>query len=216
MCAVVLLVVLVTKFQAGARYAILAMAVLFALMLGIRKHYERVSHELAIDWDSEKPLLPSHVHAIVCISKVHKPTMRALSYARASRPSMLEAVTVDVDTEETRALVEEWERRQIPVTLKVLASPYRSITRPILDYVRSIRTGNPRDLVTVYLPEYVLGRWWEQVLHNHSALRLKARLLFTPGVMVVSVPWQLASSEGAERDWIDMPPIPGSVRGGGT
>ena len=81
--------------------------------------------------------------------------------------------------------------------------------------MRSPRTGNPRDLVTVYLPEYVLGRWWEQVLHNHSALRLKARLLFTPGVMVVSVPWQLASSEGAERDWIDMPPIPGSVRGGG-
>jgi amino acid transporter len=215
MSGTVLVVVLITKFQAGARYAILAMALLFALMLGIRKHYERVSQELAIDWESDKPLLPSHVHAIVCISKVHKPTMRALSYARASRPSMLEAVTVDVDADETRALVEEWERRQIPVTLKVLASPYRSITRPILDYVRSIRTGNPRDLVTVYLPEYVLGRWWEQVLHNHSALRLKARLLFTPGVMVVSVPWQLASSEGAERDWIDMPPIPGSVRGGG-
>ena len=214
MCALVLLVVLITKFQAGARYAILAMAVLFALMLGIRKHYERVSQELAIDWESEKPLLPSHVHAIVCISKVHKPTMRALSYARASRPSVLEAVTVDVDPEETHALVKEWERRQIPVTLKVLASPYRSITRPILDYVRSIRTGNPRDLVTVYLPEYVLGRWWEQVLHNHSALRLKARLLFTSGVMVVSVPWQLASSEGAERDWFDEPPIPGSVRGG--
>ena len=214
MSGTVLIVVLITKFQAGARYAILAMAVLFALMLGIRKHYERVSQELAIDWESDKPLLPSHVHAIVCISKVHKPTMRALSYARASRPSMLEAVTVDVDPDETHALVEEWERRQIPVTLKVLASPYRSITRPILDYVRSIRTGNPRDLVTVYLPEYVLGRWWEQVLHNHSALRLKARLLFTPGVMVVSVPWQLASSEGAERDWIDMPPIPGSVRGG--
>ena len=98
--------------------------------------------------------------------------------------------------------------------LKVLASPYRQITKPVLDYVRSIRSGNPRDLVTVYLPEYVLGKWWEQVLHNHSALRLKARLLFTPGVMVVSVPWQLASSEGAERDWIDEPPIPGSVRGG--
>jgi hypothetical protein len=81
--------------------------------------------------------------------------------------------------------------------------------------VRSLRSGNPRDVVTVYLPEYILGRWWEQVLHNHSALRLKARLLFTPGVMVVSVPWQLASSEGAEREWFDEPPIPGSVRGGG-
>ena len=184
-------------------------------MLGIKKHYNRVRDELAIDWDVDRPMLPSHVHAIVCISKVHKPTMRALAYARASRPTYLEAVTVDVDPDETQALLDEWDKRDIPVPLKVLASPYRQITKPILDYVRSIRSGNPRDLVTVYLPEYVLGRWWEQVLHNQSALRLKARLLFTPGVMVVSVPWQLQSSEGAERDWIDEPPIPrlGARRG---
>ena len=214
MSGTVLLVVLVTKFQQGARYAILAMAVLFFLMLGIKKHYSRVRDELAIDWNVEKPVLPSHVHAIVCISKVHKPTMRALAYARASRPTFLEAVTVDVDHDETQALIAEWDKHDIPVPLKVLASPYRQITRPILDYVRSIRSGSPRDIVTVYLPEYILGKWWEQVLHNQSALRLKARLLFTPGVMVVSVPWQLASSEGAERDWIDEPPIPGSVRGG--
>lgn len=210
----VLLIVIVTKFQHGAQYAVLAMVALFLLMRSIQRHYRRVSQELAIDWDSDKPVLPSHVHAIVCIAKMHKPTMRALAYARASRPSVLEAVTVDVDHDETQALVAEWERQQIPVTLKVLASPYRQITRPILEYVRSIRSGNPRDVVSVYLPEYVLGRWWEQLLHNHSALRLKARLLFTPGVMVVSVPWQLASSEGAEREWIDEPPMPGSVRGG--
>ncbi|MDN5767554.1 MAG: APC family permease [Humibacillus sp.] len=214
MSGVVLLVVLITKFEAGARYAILAMIIIFVIMLGIRKHYDRVRDELSIDWDKDKPLLPSHVHAIVCISKIHKPTMRALAYARASRPSYLEAVTVDVDPDETQALLDEWDRHDIPVPLKVLASPYRQITRPILEYVRSIRSGNPRDIVTVYLPEYVLGKWWEQVLHNQSALRLKGRLLFTPGVMVVSVPWQLASSEGAERDWIDEPPVPGSVRGG--
>ncbi|GAA2152329.1 APC family permease [Humibacillus xanthopallidus] len=214
MSGLVLIVVLITKFAQGARFAILAMAVLFVLMLAIKKHYSRVRDELAIDWEVDRPTLPSHVHAIVCISKVHKPTMRALAYARASRPSYLEAVTVDVDPEETQALLDEWDKRDIPVPLKVLASPYRQITKPVLDYVRSIRSGNPRDLVTVYLPEYVLGRWWEQILHNQSALRLKARLLFTPGVMVVSVPWQLQSSEGAERDWIDEPPIPGSVRGG--
>jgi len=214
MSATVLLVVLITKFQQGARYAILAMAVLFVLMLGIKRHYARVRDELAIDWDVDRPMLPSHVHAIVCISKVHKPTMRALAYARASRPSYLEAVTVDVDHDETQALLTEWDKHDIPVPLKVLASPYRQITRPILDYVRSIRSGNPRDIVTVYLPEYVLGKWWEQLLHNQSALRLKARLLFTPGVMVVSVPWQLVSSEGAEREWVDEPPISGSLRGG--
>ena len=214
MSGTVLLVVLATKFLEGAWYAILAMTVLFFLMVAVKRHYTRVSDELAIDWTKEKPILPSHVHGIVLVSKVHKPTLRAISYARASRPSVLEAVTVDVDAEETKALTTDWDRRGIPVPLKVLASPYRQITRPVLDYVRSIRSGNPRDVVTVYLPEYVLGKWWEQLLHNHSALRLKTRLLFTPGVMVVSVPWQLQSSEGAERDWIDEPPISGSVRGG--
>ena len=214
MCAVVLLVVLITKFQAGARYAILAMAVLFALMLGIRKHYERVSQELAIDWESEKPLLPSHVHAIVCISKVHEPTMRALSYARASRPSMLEAVTVDVDPEETHALVEEWERRQIPVTLKVLASPYRSITRPILDYVRSIRTGNPRDLVTVYLPECprpVVGTCPPQP--QRATPQGAAAVDPRRDGRQRAVATRLLGRRGARLD--RMPPIPGSVRGGG-
>jgi hypothetical protein len=114
---------------------------------------------------------------------------------------VLEAITVDVDPEDTARLQAEWERQDIPVTLKVLASPYREITRPILDYVHALRSDNPNDLVTVYVPEYVVGRWWEHLLHNQSALRLKSRLLFTPGVMVTSVPWQLKSSElVAERD----------------
>ncbi len=81
--------------------------------------------------------------------------------------------------------------------LKVIESPYREITRPVLDYVRRVRKDNPRDVVTVFIPEYVVGHWWEQILHNQSALRLKGRLLFQPGVMVTSVPWQLASSAKA-------------------
>ena len=212
MSGIVLLVVLITKFQAGARYAILAMAVLFVLMLGIRRHYRQVAEELKLDED-EPPMLPSRVHAIVLISKLHKPAMRAVAYARATRPTFLEAITVDVDPEDTETLRNEWARREIPVPLKVLSSPYREITRPVIDYVRSLRTGNPRDVVIVYIPEYVLGRWYEQVLHNQSALRLKARLLFTPGVMVASVPWQLRSSEGAEDDDFDGPVV-GSVRRG--
>ncbi len=212
MSGIVLLVVLITKFQAGARYAIVAMAVLFVLMLGIRRHYRQVAEELKLDED-ETPMLPSRVHAIVLISKLHKPAMRAVAYARATRPTFLEAITVDVDPEDTETLRNEWARREIPVPLKVLSSPYREITRPIIEYVHSLRTGNPRDVVIVYIPEYVLGRWYEQVLHNQSALRLKARLLFTPGVMVASVPWQLRSSEGAEDDDFDGPVV-GSVRRG--
>ena len=124
-----------------------------------------------------------------------------------------QAVTVNVDPEDTADLAREWEDRQIPVALKVIDSPFREITKPVLDYVRRTRKDSPRDIVTVFIPEYVVGHWWEHVLHNQSALRLKGRLLFTPGVMVTSVPWQLSSSEALEeriRQRTDRAP---SVRG---
>ena len=190
----VLVIVLATKFTKGAWIVCIAMPLLYLLMQSIHKHYDQVRVELAADED-ETVTLPSRVHAIVLVSKIHKPTLRALAFARATRPSSLEALTVDVDPAETAHLAREWDRRAIPVALKVLDSPYREITRPVLDYVRSLSRQSPRDLVVVYIPEYVVGRWWEQLLHNQSALRLKARLLFSPGVMVCAVPWQLASSE---------------------
>ncbi len=190
----VLVIVLVTKFTKGAWIVVVAMPLICLLMRGIHKHYERVSREIMTD-EADGMTLPARVHVLVLVCKIHKPTLRALAYARATRPTVLEAITVDVDHADTVRLQEEWERRDIPVTLKVLASPYREITRPILDYVKALRSDNPNDLVTVYIPEYVVGRWWEQLLHNQSALRLKSRLLFTPGVMVTSVPWQLESSE---------------------
>ncbi len=213
MSGVVLLVVLATKFVHGAGYAIAAMIVLFVIMLRIRGHYDKVRDELAVDRDDvQHQLLPSRVHAIVLVATIHKPTLRALAYARATRPSVLEALTVNVDPEETKALQLEWDRRDIPVPLKVLDSPYREITRPVVDYVKSVRSGNPRDLLVVYIPQYVLGHWYEHVLHNQSALRLRTRLLFTPGVMVSSVPWQLASAAGAEERMDG--PVAGSVRRG--
>ena len=194
MTGTVLVLVLLTKFTHGAWIVVVAMPVIFLLMRVIRSHYDRVSRELATK-EGEKVTLPSRVHALVLVSKIHKPTLRALAYARASRPTVLEAITVNVDDDETAALQVDWERREIPVTLKILDSPYREITRPILTYVRDLRSDNPNDIVMVFIPEYVVGRWWEQLLHNQSALRLKSRLLFTPGVMVTSVPWQLESSE---------------------
>jgi amino acid transporter len=197
---VVLVVVLITKFLLGAWIAIAAMIVVFVLMKGIHRHYARVAHELVVE-EGEETVLPSRTHAVVLVSKIHKPTMRAINYARAMRPTTLEAITVSVDPEETRALQEEWDRRGIPVPLKVLDSPFREVTDPVIDYVRSMRRASPRDLVTVLIPEYVVGHWWEHLLHNQSALRLKGRLLFSPGVMVTSVPWQLKSSEVlAERE----------------
>ncbi len=192
----VLVVVVVTKVLLGAWIAIAAMVALYFLMRGIHRHYDSIARELQV-LEGERETLPSRNHAIVLVSKIHKPTLRALNYARASRPTTVEAVTVDVDPAETVALQVEWDRRDIPVPLKVLDSPYREITRPVVDYVKNLRRESPRDVVTVYIPEYVVGRWWEALLHNQSALRLKTRLLFTPGVMVTSVPWQLRSSRRA-------------------
>ena len=198
----VLVIVLATKFLQGAWIVVVAMPVIFLIMQAIHRHYDRVREELAVG-DEVHITLPSRVHGIVLISKLHKPALRALAYARATRHDTLEALTVDVDPADTAALRRDWERRDIPVTLRVIESPYREITRPIIDYIKRVRRESPRDLVTVYVPEYVVGHWWEQLLHNQSALRLKTRLLFAPGVMVVSVPWQLASSElaGDSADW---------------
>ncbi|MFG2825892.1 APC family permease [Streptomyces sp. NPDC048434] len=213
----VLVVVLLTKFTHGAWVALLGMVIFFVTMSAIRRHYDRVADEIAAeDTPDDDVVRPSRVHSLVLVSKVHKPTLRALNYAKLMRSDSLEAVSVDVDQADTKALREEWERRGIEVPLKVLASPYREITRPIIDYVKSLRRESPRDAVSVYIPEYVVGHWYEHLLHNQSALRLKGRLLFTPGVMVTSVPWQLDSSEAAKlrarkrAEWN----APGAVRRG--
>ncbi|MGI8457621.1 MAG: APC family permease, partial [Propionibacteriaceae bacterium] len=198
MTGTVLVIVLASKFLQGAYIAIIAMAIIFVIMKLIRRHYDTVARETAWDQNVDR-MLPSRVRAVVLVSKLHRPTLRALAFAKAARPSSIEAITVDVDPDETEKLVLAWDEAGIDVPLKVVASPYREITNPILDYVQNLRTENPRDVVTVYIPEYVVGHWWEQILHNQSALRLKGRLLFTPGVMVTSVPYLLSSSDSAER-----------------
>lgn len=200
--AAVLVVVMVTKFLQGAWITVLAMAAFILIMVAIKRHYDNVALELAAD--EQDKVLPTRVHAIVLVSKLHKPTLRALAFAKATRPNALEGVYVSVDTADTARLLEEWDERNTGVPLKVLHSPYREVVRPIVEYATEIRRANPRGVVAVYIPEYVVGRWWEQLLHNQTALRLKGRLLFTPGVMVISVPYQLRSSQVArereERD----------------
>lgn len=209
----VLIIVVATKFLAGAWIAILAMGSLFAIMKLIHKHYASVSRELELRAaEAEDIVLPSRNHAIVLVSNVHLPTLRALAYARATRPDLLEAITVSVDDAETRALVHKWEHSDISVPLKVIASPYREITRPVLEYVKRVSKDSPRTVVTVFIPEYVVGHWWEQLLHNQSALRLKGRLLFEPNVMVTSVPWQLTSSERLKK--LEPQSAPGDARKG--
>jgi amino acid transporter len=208
---IVLIIVIITKFTKGAYLVLIAMPILYVIMRAINKHYTRVSQELATE--DTGLMLPSRNHVIVLVSKVHKPALRALAFAKATRPDTLTALTVNVDDEATRALQADWERHDLPVPLTILESPYREVTRPLIDYIRKLRADRPRDLVSVFIPEYVVGHWWEQLLHNQQALRLKARLLFQPGVMVTSVPWQLASSAGAAQRPFrpDGPNVPPAV-----
>ncbi len=208
----VLVIVILTKFTHGAYLAAIAMGILFLIMKLIRRHYDHVRVELRVKPEETKAL-PSRVHSIVLVSNVHKPVLRALAFARATRPDSLVALTVNVDDSATRKLQEQWDRFDIPLPLVIIESPYRDITKPVIDYIKRIRRDSPRDLVMVFVPEYVVGRWWEKLLHNHSAARLKSRLLFLPNVMTTSVPWQLQSAKGLTADepqWSR----PGSVRQG--
>ncbi|MEV0056940.1 APC family permease [Saccharopolyspora shandongensis] len=210
--ATVLVVVLVTKFTHGAYLVVIAIPLLYLMMRAIHRHYGDVRRELEPEVDGMT--LPSRVHAVVLVSTLHKPTLRALAFARANRPDTLTALTVNVDEADTQLLRSEWERRGIGVPLKVVDSPYREITRPAIDYIKRIRRAGPRDLVCVYIPEYVVGHWWENLLHNQSSLRLSWRLRFEPGVLVVSVPWQLDSSHRRDVDRIHH--VPGHTRRGIT
>ncbi|WP_200827751.1 APC family permease [Thermomonospora echinospora] len=210
--ALVLAVVLVSKFTHGAYIVCIAMPLLFWLMKRIRGHYDRVAAQLR---PGDGPVtLPSRIHALVLVSQLHTPALRALAFARATRPSTLTALTVGTSPAQVRKLEEEWRARDIEVPLVVLDSPYRDITGPVLAYVARIRRRSPRDVVCVFIPEYVVDHWWEQLLHNQSALRLKARLLFRPGVMVTSVPWHLGSAGSGLEAPPEAPAAqePGSVR----
>lgn len=206
MTGIVLTVVLLSKFIHGAYLAIIAMIVVFIAMKAIRGHYDRVAQEVSIDAASDAAL-PSRVRAVVFVGEVNKPTMRALAFAQATRPSTLDAVTVAVDDDESHRLLELWDDEDMRVPLKVIASPFREVTGPFLEYVRRLRSANPRDVVCVYIPEVVVGHWWEQFLHNQTALVIRTRLHFMPGVMVTSVPYQLRSSVEAYQDVLEHDPL---------
>jgi hypothetical protein len=144
-------------------------------------------------------VLPSRMHAVVLISQVNEPALKALAFAKAIRPSSITALHVDTNRRRTEKLMREWSDREIAVPLRIVACEYRDLITPVISYLERIDIG-PRDVVQVFIPEYVTGHWWEALLHNQSALRLKGRLLYMPGVMVTSVPYQLRSAEQYSLD----------------
>jgi len=183
---VVLIIVVTTKFTHGAWLVVVAIPILVAMMYGIKRHYTSSDARLAANPGGVT--LPSRVHSVVLISRITAPSMQALAYARATRPTTLTALHVMTNGEVAEQLQQEWLEREIPVDLVLLDSPYRDLTGPLMRYITDIRRDSPRDIVTVFIPEYVVTHWWEQLLHNQSALRLRRKLRFEPGIIVTSVP----------------------------
>ncbi|MFF7441194.1 amino acid permease [Streptomyces sp. NPDC008122] len=198
--AVVLVIVLITKFTHGAWLVVIAMPLLYAGMKAVRRHYDTVAAEVAVA-PGDRPHTLAENHVLVLVASVNAPSLRALSYARTLRPDSLTAVTVAEDPAEAEVLRATWEAHGIDVPLRVLSSPYRSIVQPVLRHVRGAPERTGESVVSVVIPEYVVGHWWERPLHNQIALRLKARLLFVQNVVVIDVPYRLASARelAAER-----------------
>jgi hypothetical protein len=184
----VFVIVIVTKFSHGAWIVVLAAPLLFASMKAVSRHYSHLNSQLAASAAGSP--LPGRIHTVVLVSNLLAPTLRALAFARAGNPASLRAVTV-ANTEEAGVLPKEWRERGMPVPLVVIESPYRETVRPVIRYVRQLLRENPGDVVSVVIPEYVVEHWWQNLLHNQTALRLKGRLLFEPSVTVTSVPWVL-------------------------
>ena len=185
---VVFVIVLVTKFAEGAWIVVVAAPILFVAMKAVSQHYRHVNDSL--DPDAAGVALPAHVHTLVLVSNLLAPTLRALAFAQATSPATLRAVKVSAEEPED-PLPDQWKQRGVSVPLVVIESPYRETVRPVQLYVRQLRREYPGDVISVVIPEYVVGHWWQNALHNQTALRLKARLLFEPAVTVTSVPWVL-------------------------
>jgi hypothetical protein len=188
---IVFVIVLVTKFAAGAWIVVLAAPLVFLVMKSIATHYREVGEELRAA--PSGVALPSRVHVVVLVSNLLAPTLRALAFAQATAPASIRAVKVAVEGAED-PLPGEWEQRGVPVPLVVIESPYRETVRPVQLYVRQLRRDYPGDVISIIIPEYIVGHWWHNLLHNQTALRLKARLLFEPWVTVTSVPWVIGAT----------------------
>ncbi len=190
----VLVVTAVFNFLNGAWIAIALIVVVVLLMGAIRKHYEAVRLDIALDKDTMAPTLPSATHGIVLVAQLSRPALHALAYAKAARHTTLKAVTVQMDKGASLALQKRWASMDLGAPLVVLDSPYRDLVAPMLEYVKSIHLRSPREAVYVYVPEYIVGRWWEQLLHNRNTARLRAQLINVPHVVVSAVPWMLESA----------------------
>jgi amino acid transporter len=193
MTAVVLIVVTITKFTHGAWIVFVLMPILFLLMLGVHRYYRDVERE--IEPDPTTTFGATGDHAIVLVGRMTKPTLKAIDYAIAARHDSLEAVHVSLDEAQTKQLKKDWVKQNVHVKLRILSSPYRDLSYPLIQYIKQRRDEFGPQVVTVYMPQFIVGHWWEGLLHNHKARRIRQKLLLVHGVTVALVPWLLDSSD---------------------
>jgi amino acid transporter len=184
---IVLLIVGVTKFTSGAWVPIIVIPFIMLLFKGIHRHYARVAESLRAE-PGFRPRRMNHT-VVVLVGRVHKGVLEALAYAKSLNPNHLLAVCVVTDDEEQERIANQWREFDLDVELETIYSPYRELTRPVLRFIDELDARYDNDILTVLIPEFVVRRWWEHVLHNQSALILKGRLLFRKGIVVTSVPY---------------------------
>jgi amino acid transporter len=206
----VLCIVTITKFVHGAWLVFAAMPILIWIMYQTRQYYRHVDNQIRVDGKTE--FGSSGDHAIVLVGRLHKPVLKALDYAIAANHKSLEAVHVNMDEIGAERLKRAWKRQHILIPLRIIPSPYRDVSEPLIDYIRAHRESNGSEVITVYVPQYIYGHWWEGFLHNRRTQRVRNRLMLFPGVEVTLVPWLLDSS----RYLYTRPdrPLPGQVRRG--
>jgi len=206
----VLLIVTVTKFTHGAWLVFVIMPILYVVMLRINRYYRRVETDITVD--NTTVFGANGDHAIVLVGKMTKPTLKALDYAIAARHDTIEAIHVNIDDEASERLERAWEEQDIQVPLRIIGSPYRDISMPLIKYIKHHREESGSEVVTVYTPQYIVGHWWESFLHNHKARRIRHKLLLCPGVTVALVPWLLDSTRALYTR--PQRPLPGQARRG--
>jgi amino acid transporter len=189
----VLVIVTVTKFTHGAWIVFVVMPILWFLMLGVNRYYRDVDKEIEVD--AETTFGATGDHAIVLVSRVQKPVLKALDYAIAARHQSIEAVHVAIDDDAADKLDLEWAAQNIKVPLHILESPYRDISAPLIQYLKARRKKYGAEVITIYTPQFIVGHWWENILHNHKARRIRHKLMLMHGVVIALVPWLLDSSD---------------------
>src|SRR5919198_2441579 len=178
----------VTKFTEGAWIVVLIIPLIILLLRRIHRHYEHFAEE--IRYTGHAPLMFLHHTVVVPVNGITKPAAGALVYATTISDDV-RAVYVEVDSEVTKRLSAQWDEWDIGVDLTVIPSPYRSVLRPLVDYVKRMTERGEADLVTIVVPEIVPHKWWEHLLHNKTALYIRTAFLFKPNVVVTAVPYLL-------------------------